>query len=152
MERLLLLLLAVAAIYALVGAFGDAAIIFAVVVVVAVIEAGVEWRAGRAIALLSALSAPRALVWCDQKLQEVVPEELVRDDVIALTAGSRIPSDARPIEAEELLIDESLVTGESQPVERQPSNHMFSQVKAAHVLKGHGTAVVTATGRESSLG
>ena len=152
-ERLLLLLLVVGAVYALLGSLRDAAIIFTVVVVVALIEAGVEWSAGRAIASLSALSAPRALVWRDQRLQEVAPEDLVRDDVIALTAGSRIPSDARLIEADELLVDESLVTGESQPVDRRPGNHMFSQLKAGtHVLRGHGTAVVTAIGRESSLG
>ena len=152
-ERLLLLLLVVGAIYGFLGALRDAAIIFTVVVVVALIEAGVEWRAGRAIASLSALAAPRALVWRDQILREVAPEDLVRDDVIALTAGSRIPTDARLIEADELLVDESLITGESQPVERRPGNHKFSELKAGtHVLRGHGTAVVTATGRESSLG
>lgn len=152
-ERLLLLLLVVGAIYAVLGALRDAGIIFAVVVIVAVVEAWVEWRAGRAIASLSALSAPKALVWRDQKLQEVAPEELVRDDVIALTAGSRIPSDARLIEAEELLIDESLITGESQAVSRRPGDHVFSQLKAGtHVLRGRGTAVVTAAGRESNLG
>src|SRR5215510_13903653 len=90
-ERLLLLLLAVGAIYALLGALRDAGIIFAVVVIVALVEAWVEWRAGRAIASLSALSAPRALVWRDQELQEVSPEELVRDDVIALAAVARYP-------------------------------------------------------------
>lgn len=152
-ERLLMLLLVVGAIYAVLGALRDAAIIFAAVVIVAVVEAWVEWRAGRIIASLSALRAPRALVWRDRRLQELAPEELVPGDVIALTAGSRVPADARLIEAEEMQIDESLVTGESRSVDRLPGDNLFSQLKAGtHVVRGRGTAVLTATGRESTLG
>ena len=152
-ERLLLLLLVVGVVYAALGALIDAAIIFAVVFIVAVIEAWVEWRASRAIASLSVLSAPRALVWRDGRLQEVSPDELVKDDLIALAAGSRVPADARLIESEELQIDESLVTGESQPVNRRPGEHVFSQLRAGtNVLRGSATAVVTAAGRESTLG
>jgi Ca2+-transporting ATPase len=152
-ERLVLLLLLVGIIYAVLGEFRDAALIFAVIVIVASVEAWTEWRANRAIASLGVLSAPKALVWRDRRLQEVPPDQLVRDDVILLSAGSRVPADARLIEAEELLVDESLVTGESQPVEHRSGEGEVAELKAGtHVLRGRGTAVVTAVGRESTLG
>jgi len=152
-ERLVLLLLAVAVIYAVLGAFRDAVVILAVIVIVVGLETWTEWRASRAIASLSILSAPRALVWRDRHLQEVPPDELVPDDVILLSAGSRIPADARVLEADELLVDESLVTGESQPVEIRPRPGEVAELKAGtHVLRGRATAVVTVVGEASTLG
>jgi Ca2+-transporting ATPase len=152
-ERLVLLLLAVAVIYAILGAFRDAVVILGVIVIVVGLETWTEWRASRAIAALSILSAPRALVWRDRRLQEVPPDELVPDDVILLSAGSRIPADARVLEADELLVDESLVTGESQPVELRPRPGESAELKAGtHVLRGRATAVVTVVGEASTLG
>jgi Ca2+-transporting ATPase len=152
-ERLVLLLLVVGIIYAVLGEFRDAAIIFGVIVVVAGVETWTEWRASRAIASLTVLSAPKAMVWRDRRLQEIAPDELVRDDVILLSAGSRIPADARLIAAEELLVDESLVTGESQPVEHRAGAGEIADLKAGtHVVRGRATAVVTAVGRDSAIG
>ncbi|HYW27539.1 MAG TPA: HAD-IC family P-type ATPase [Terriglobales bacterium] len=152
-ERLVLLLLAVAVIYAILGAFRDALVILGVVVIVVGLETWTEWRASRAIAALSILSAPRALVWRDRRLQEVAPDELVPDDVILLSAGSRIPADARVLEADELLVDEALVTGESQPVEIRPRPGETAELKAGtHVLRGRATAVVTVVGEASTVG
>jgi Ca2+-transporting ATPase len=152
-ERLVLLLLAVAVIYAILGAFRDALVILGVVVIVVGLETWTEWRASRAIAALTILSAPRALVWRDRRLQEVAPDELVPDDVILLSAGSRIPADARVLEADELLVDEALVTGESQPVEIRPRPGETAELKAGtHVLRGRATAVVTVVGEASTLG
>jgi P-type Ca2+ transporter type 2C len=152
-ERLVLLLLAVGVIYTILGELRDAAVIFAVVVVVVGAETWTEWRANRAIAALSNLAAPRALVWRDRRLQEVPPDQLVRDDVFLLSAGSRVPANARVIEADGLLVDESLVTGESQPVEHLAGDGEVAELKAGtHVLRGRATAVVTAVGDESALG
>jgi Ca2+-transporting ATPase len=152
-ERLILLLLLVGVIYLVLGEPRDAAVIFAVVVVVVALETWTEWRANRAIASLSSLAAPRALAWRDRRLQEVPPDELVRDDVVLLSAGSRVPADARLIEADDLLVDESLVTGESQPVAHRTGEGAISELKAGtHVLRGRATAVVTAVGEESALG
>jgi Ca2+-transporting ATPase len=151
--RLVLLLVAAALIYAVAGDLRDAGVILAVIAVVVGVEAWTQWRASRAIASLTVLSAPRALVWRDRKLHEVAPEALVRDDVIMLSAGSRVPADARLIEAEELLVDESLVTGESQPVTHGVGAGEVAELKAGtHVLRGRGAAVVTAVGVDSTLG
>src|SRR5205085_2580206 len=105
------------------------------------IETATRWRANRAISALSRLSAPRALVWRDGALRELPPEELVIDDVIMVSTGSRVPADARLIESEKLMADESLVTGESQPLKA-----------GTHIVRGHGIAIVTAVGKDSTLG
>src|SRR5205823_6140495 len=76
-EPLQLLLIAVGILYAILGELRDAAIIFAVIVTVAGVETWTERRAGRAIAALSRLAAPRALAWRDGRLTELSPEELV---------------------------------------------------------------------------
>jgi Ca2+-transporting ATPase len=150
---LVLLLIAVAAIYAVLGAFRDTAVILAVIAVVVGVEVLTEWRARRAIASLSSLAAPRARVWRDRRLCELPADQLVQDDLIELSAGSRVPADARLVEAVDLLVDESLVTGESQPVAREPGEGEVGQLKAGtHILRGRATALVTATGPSSTLG
>ena len=151
-EPLQLLLIAVGILYAILGELRDAAIIFAVIVTVAGVETWTERRAGRAIAALSKLSAPMAVAWRDGGLVELPTEDLVPDDMILLTAGSRIPADARLIEADELLVDESLVTGESQPVEHAPGEEEGALKAGTHVIRGRAQATVTAVGRNSTLG
>ena len=152
-EPLVVLLLVVGILYAILGELRDAAIIFGVIVTVAGVETWTERRAGRAIAALSKLSAPKALAWRDGMLVELAPEELVPDDVILLTAGSRVPADTLLLEADELLVDESLVTGESQPVEHAPGAGDRGDLKAGtHVVRGRAVAAVTAVGAASTLG
>ena len=150
-EPLQLLLVAVGVIYALLGEIRDAAIIFGVIITVAGVETWTERRAGNAITALSRLSAPRALAWRDGSLTELAPEKLVVEDLILLSSGSRVPADARLLEAEELLVDESIVTGESQPVEHDARAHA-ELMAGTHVVRGRGIAQVTATGANSTLG
>src|SRR5260370_5961286 len=115
-EPLQLLLIVVGILYAVFGELRDAVIIFGVIITVAGVETWTEWRSGQAIAALPKLAAPQAQVWRDGVLQQLAPEELVPGDVIALAAGSRVPADARLIEADELAVDEALLTRETQPV------------------------------------
>lgn len=150
---LVVLLLAVGVIYALIGQMRDAIVIFAVIFIVIWVELVIRWRARSAVATLTKLSAPNALVWRDGELQEMAPERLVRDDVIMLGTGSRVPADARLVEAEKFLVDESLVTGEPEPVEHGLGGGLNPNLSAgSHVVRGRGIAVVTAVGKESALG
>ncbi|MBO0685761.1 MAG: HAD-IC family P-type ATPase, partial [Candidatus Dormibacteraeota bacterium] len=150
---LVLLLLALGILYLILQQLQNAALIFVVIVVVVGIETATRLRANRAIASLGELSAPRALVWRDGELREVPPDDLVIDDVIMLSAGSRVPADARLIDSEKLMTDEAVVTGESQPVEHGTAAGDDSEVRAGtHVVRGRGVAVVTAVGRDSTLG
>lgn len=152
-EPLQLLLLAVGVFYAILGELRDAAIIFGVIVTVAVMETITEHRAGRAIAALSNLSAPRALVWRDGSLIEIAPEGLVSGDEILVSAGSRVPADVQLFKAEELLADESLMTGESQPVEHGLGGDEYGRLKAGtYVVRGRAVGRVTAVGAASTLG
>lgn len=152
-EPLVLLLLGIGILTFIFGEWRDAAIIFAVICAVAVTEAFVEWRAGRAITALSAMAEPTAFVWRDDRLVEVASDELVPGDVIHLRAGSRIPADADLVEAFDLAVDESLVTGESRPVFRDATNSESAALLAGTaVLRGSGRATVTRTGRDSTLG
>src|ERR1700730_4503752 len=78
-QPLVLLLLVVAVLYLVLGAPRDAALIFGVIVTVVGIETATRWRANRAIASLTKLSAPRALAWRGSELRELPPEELAVD-------------------------------------------------------------------------
>ncbi len=152
-EPLVLLLIVVAILYAILGELRDAFIIFGVIITVAVVETWTEWRAGNAIAALSKLAAPQAHVWRDGVLSTLPPEALVPGDVIALTAGTRVPADARLVQADELAADESLVTGESAPVEHRTDDPATALLLAGSlIVRGRGTAEVTATGAQSTLG
>lgn len=152
-QPLVLLLAVLAVAYAALGETRDAGVVFAVALAVVLVETWTRWRAGRALAALSRLTAARAQVWRDWRLQEVPPKELVRDDVILLRSGSRVPADSRLLESQSLMVDESVVTGESQPVERGNGDGDSSALLAGTtVVRGWGVGVVTAVGRESTLG
>jgi P-type Ca2+ transporter type 2C len=149
----LILLMVVGSVYAVLGQFRDAVAILAVVVVLISVELAIRWRAGRAISTLSQLSAPQAMVWRDRELQEMAPERLVVDDVILLVPGSKVPADARLLEAEKMLVDESLVSGEPQPVEHGVGTGQNRHLSAGTiVVRGRGVALVTAVGKDSTMG
>jgi P-type Ca2+ transporter type 2C len=152
-QPLVLLLLLVAVAFAALQEPGYATGVFLVALAVVVVETFTRWRADRAITALSRLSAPRALVWRDSKLREVAPEELVRDDMILVKSGSRVPADAQLVESRNLMVDESVLTGESQPVERGVAAGESPRLLAgSSVVRGWGVAAVTGVGRDSTLG
>ena len=152
-EPLQLLLILVGVLYAAFGELRDAAVILAVIVAVALAETVTEWRAGRAVRALSNLSAPRAAVWRDTSLTQIPPEELVPGDAIFLTAGTRVPADARLVESWGLAADEALFTGESAPAAHGVDPGMSPDLLAGSlVVRGTGIAEVTRTGTDSTLG
>jgi Ca2+-transporting ATPase len=152
-EPLVLLLLGIGVLTFIFGEWRDAAIIFGVICLVALTEASIEWRAGRAISALSAMAEPKAYVWRDGVLSELATEELVPGDLIQLRAGSRVPADATLVDASDLTVDESLVTGESRAVARDASDPAAAALLAGTaVLSGSGQALVTRTGQDSTLG
>ncbi|MBL8592709.1 MAG: cation-transporting P-type ATPase [Devosia sp.] len=149
-EPLVMLLLAVGVLYFVFGEVRDALIVLGVIVTVAITEAAVEWRAGRAISALAALAEPKALLWRDGQLAEHPVERLVPGDLIELRAGSRVPADVRLVTAQDVAVDESLVTGESNPV---PHDLQAPELLAGTlVVRGAGRAEVTRTGAQSTLG
>ncbi|MGH3690753.1 MAG: HAD-IC family P-type ATPase [Microbacterium sp.] len=105
-----------------------------------------EFRAKSALDRLALMNAPRALVLRDGTETEITPSEVVLDDVLVLRAGEQVPADAEVLTARGLQIDESMLTGESDPVEKQPGDEALS---GAVVVAGEGTARTTGVGADS---
>ncbi len=161
-EPMVLLLLATGALYALWGEVSDALTIFFVILTLAGIEVFNERRAERAIDALQDMAEPTALVRRSGQTLEVKPEEIVPGDWILLEAGRRVPADARLLESYGLSLDESALTGESVPAEKEAlitlppttalaerRNLVFS---GTTVTRGRAAAVVVATGMASQVG
>jgi P-type Ca2+ transporter type 2C len=148
-EPMLLLLVAGSLIYLLLGDVREAAILAASILVVMAITVAQEHRSERALEALRDLSSPRALVVRDGEPLRVAGAEVVRGDLIILSEGDRVPADARAIVANDLTLDESLLTGESLPVDKQRGMAVYS---GTLVVRGQGRAEVTATGPRTEFG
>lgn len=105
-----------------------------------------EWRASRALAKLSVIGEARPLVRRDGVDVEVRPAEVVLDDVVVLRPGDQLVVDGDVISAEGLEIDESLLTGEADPVDKSVGDLAMS---GSFVVAGSGMYVATRVGRDS---
>ena len=112
----------------------------------AVIGVVQEFRAKRSLDRLAVLDAPRARVLRDGRIQEIATAEVVRDDVLVLRAGDQVTADAAVLEAASLEADESLLTGESDPVAKDAGSEVLS---GSIIVAGHGKARVVRVGAES---
>lgn len=117
-DPMILILLAASAVSAFVGEIEDTFIILAIVVVNAFLSLYQEGKAEAAIESLQKMSAPTAKVIRDGITTEVSSTELVPGDIIILETGSIVPADIRILDSSNLKIDESSLTGESVPVEK----------------------------------
>lgn len=112
----------------------------------AVIGCVQEFRAKAALDRLALLNAPRARVRRDGVDAEIAPPEVVRDDLLVLRAGDQVSADAVVAVSHALQIDESMLTGESDAVDKRPGDEALS---GSIVVAGEGTARVTRVGAES---
>lgn len=148
-EPMVLLLLIAGSIYLALGDRTEALMLLTAVIAVITLTLSQELRAQKALQALRDLSAPNALVMRDGQAQSLPAEQLVVDDIICLREGERIPADAQLLEGL-LRVDESLLTGESEPQARtvtQPT--LFA---GTLVTQGTAWARITATGQGSSMG
>jgi P-type Ca2+ transporter type 2C len=146
-EPMILLLVACGVLYALLGDLREAWMLLAFVIVVMTISFVQQRRAEQSLRTLRELSSPRVSVLRDGVVQRIPGRELVRGDVVILSEGDRVPADCCLQEAQGLMVDESLLTGESAPVMRQDRLSAGSLV-----TQGTARAEVTAIGRGSALG
>ncbi|QKJ18552.1 HAD-IC family P-type ATPase [Microbacterium hominis] len=105
-----------------------------------------EFRAKAALDRLALLNAPRARVRRDGAEAEVAPADVVLDDILVLRAGDQVPADAEVVETRGLQIDESMLTGESDAVDKRPGDEALS---GSVVVAGEGAARVTRVGADS---
>ena len=116
---LVYIILAAAAVSLIVEEYGDFAIIMVVVIVDAVLGFIQEFNAQQTYTALKGLLKPTTTVIRNFQKVEIDVRELVPDDLVVLNAGDRVPGDGRLIESIRLFVDEAILTGESEPVNKQ---------------------------------
>jgi P-type Ca2+ transporter type 2C len=162
-EPMLLLLIISGLIYIFMGDIKDALMLMSFVLVVIGITFYQERKTERALEALRDLSSPRALVIRNGNQKRIPGREVVREDIIVLREGDRVPADATVISCSNLSVDESLLTGESLAVRkaewdgrelaRRPGGDDLPFVYSGTlVVQGHGLARVSAIGSNTEMG
>lgn len=159
---LIIILISAAVLAALVGNVKDASVIIFVVLINAAIGFYQEYRAEESIAALKKMLPLQVYVRRDNKKLVINADHVVPGDVVLLGAGDRVPADGRLIEAMSLEIDESTLTGESQPVRKQAEALNCSEVSLSDrinmaymntmVTRGRAELLITATGMQTEMG
>lgn len=160
-DPLIYVLLASATLALLMGKFTDAGVVYGVVVLNMLIGFVQEYRAGRAIEALIHLVPEQTLVVRDGEQFSLPAHELVPGDVVVLQAGDRVPADMRVLYSRSLRVDESSLTGESEPVDKTDrpvdvhvvlGDRTCMTFGGTTVTAGTGSAVVVETAARTELG
>jgi cation-transporting ATPase F len=160
-QPLVYLLLAAGVATGFLEKFVDAIVIVAVVVINAVIGTVQEAKAAKAMDALKRLVTTETTVRRDGEILRLSSSELVPGDIVYLQSGDKIPADLRLIEAKDLRVDESALTGETVPVEKQTGSLPSAAILADRtnlvftgtlVTYGKGVGVVVATGNLTATG
>lgn len=161
-DPMIIILLAASIVSAIVGQIEDSIIIVAIIVIMALLSLYQEGKAEESIKALQKMASPHAKVKRDGKIVEIASEDLVPGDIVILETGNIVPADLRLFESANLKIDESSLTGESVPVEKDANlnydgvveigdreNMAFSSTIVSY---GHGEGIVIATGKYTEIG
>jgi len=142
------------------GDWRDAGVILAIIALSGLLGFWQERRATRAVAALQVLVQVTVSVRRDGKVVEVPSTEIVPGDLVLLKAGDVIPADGLVVESNQLLADESALTGESFPAEKAPgvlpagteiAKRTNSVFMGTHVASGSGTVLIVLTGRNTEF-
>ena len=134
-EPMILLLLAAGSVYLVLGDREEAMLLLGSILLIVGIELYQERRTERTLEALRDLSSPRALVIRDGERRRVAGREVVRDDLIVVGEGDRVPADAVLLSGDNVSADESLLTGESVPV-RKLARQVESQAATQEARPG----------------
>jgi Ca2+-transporting ATPase len=148
-EPMLILLISAGAINFFLAEILDAVMLMFTVVIVLGISIIQSRRTENALFALKQLAAPYATVIRDGSEMRIPSSNVVIGDLLLLSEGDRVSADAKIIRNVTLATDESTLTGESVPVDKQVDDLVFS---GTLVTRGHGQAIVIATGAQSALG
>jgi P-type Ca2+ transporter type 2C len=157
-----LILIAAALLSAIVGSIKDTITILAIVCLFALLGFVQEYRAERAIRALKRLAVPNVRVRRNGSIVEIPAAGLVSGDILLLEAGNLVPADCRVIESYNLKVQEAVLTGESEAVEKTPVTLSREELTLGDrrnltymgttVSYGRGVALVVATGMATELG
>ena len=148
-EPMILLLILAGVISFVLAERVDGMLLISTVFIIIGISLFQERRTETALSALKSLSAPQALVIRSGKRIRIPTKEVVPGDLIQLLEGDRVPADAEIIDLKYLVLDESLLTGESVPVTKNLGDQVFT---GTLVVRGHGIAIVRTTGKSTELG
>jgi Ca2+-transporting ATPase len=160
-DAMVLILLAATGISALLGEWTDAVTIIVIVMLNAILGFIQEYRTEKTLEALRHMTAPSARVWRDGVLQELPAEQLVTGDCIAVEAGDCVPADCLIDEANRLYANESVLTGEAEPIpkcsgtpdaELTGLHRPYLLYSGTAITRGSGTATVIATGKNTQMG
>jgi Ca2+-transporting ATPase len=161
-DFMILVLIAAALVSGMIGDVKDTVVITVVVLLNGAIGFIQEFRAERALEALNKMAAPGAKVLRNGADASIPATEVVPGDVVLLESGGIVPADLRLLESAELRVDESALTGESQPVDKSPDalddadlpvgdRHNMAYM-GTMVGRGRGLGVVVATGVRTEFG
>ena len=150
-EPMFALLVGAAILYGVLGELTDALVLLCFACASVSIAVVQETRSERVLESLRDLTSPRALVIRDGERRRIAGRDVVREDVVVISTGDRVPADAQVISANDLYADESLLTGESVPVQKQVDGSALV-LSGTLIVRGTGVAVVVATGVRSRIG
>ncbi|MFW6103213.1 MAG: cation-translocating P-type ATPase, partial [Chloroflexota bacterium] len=161
LSPLIYVLLAAATVSLITGHYIDAAVVFGVLLLNAIIGFIQEQQAQQAMEALMRMSAPKAQVRRQDKIESILSESVVPGDIILLESGNLVPADARLIEEANLKVNESSLTGESVAADKEVE-HLDEETPLAErenmvyagtvVTHGRATAVVAETGMNTEMG
>ena len=161
---MIIILLGATAVSAAMGDMIEAVTIVAIVIINAILGFIQEFRTEKTMEVLKEMAAPSARVIRDGRVQIIAAQEVVPGDIIMLEAGDRVPADAIVIESKNLHVEESMLTGESVPVEKSSVSHEERGIKldtsynkngiymGTIVTMGRAKAIVAATGMNTEMG
>src|SRR5512142_2047473 len=162
-EPMFLMLIACGVLYLFLGDTEEALMLMGFVCVIIGITFYQEQKTERALEALRDLSSPRALVIRDGQQQRIAGREVVRDDLVLIAEGDRVPADAVLLSGGNVSVDESLLTGESVPVRKKAWDGRLEMGRpggddlpfvysGSLVVKGQGITQVRATGPRTENG
>lgn len=150
-DPLIFILFIAASISMLLGEYSDTLIILSVILVNALVGVIQEGKAQRALHALKEMSSPKALLIKNGNTTEIPAADLIPGDEVLLDAGRQVPADLLITESNCLKIEESALTGESLPVEKDTGTHNRAYL-STNVTYGRGKGTVTAIGMDTEIG
>lgn len=150
-EPMFLLLLLTVVIYFIIGEYREMVILLVALIIVSSISFFQQWRSASALKTLQDLTEPKTSVWRNRQRLAIPVEEVVVGDAIMVEEGVIVPADGILVEAFDLSVNESMLTGESLPVLKdiEKSKHVY---RGTMVISGYGVFRVTEVGAKTLFG
>ena len=162
LDPMVIILLVAAAVSSLQGDMVETLIILAIVVLNSGLSLYQEGKAENSLKALQNMSAPHAKVIRDGRIQSVPAHDLVPGDIVSLETGDIVPADIRLLDSQNLSSDESSLTGESVPVDKDSNIELEKDVEigdrtnylhsSSIITRGRGIGIVANTGHNTEIG